>query len=138
MEELKIKIPQGCEGLSVRVEDGKIITEFSPKYEPNYMIDYRNALEKLGREEPSYLNQMPKNERAYHILGTIADSWNKIDGFVPKWSDRNQEKWYPWFKILGGIALGGSYDGLACVGSDIRFLVTAAHIGSRLCFVPSV
>ena len=35
---------------------------------------------------------------ALNRLFTIAEAWNKADGFVPDFSDWNQNKWYPWFK----------------------------------------
>lgn len=31
-------------------------------------------------------------------LFTIAEAWNKEDGFVPDFSDWEQDKWFPWFK----------------------------------------
>ena len=35
---------------------------------------------------------------ALNELFTIAQAWNKEDGFVPDFSDWNQDKWFPWFK----------------------------------------
>ena len=40
----------------------------------------------------------PKNLEALIALNelfTIAEAWNKADGFVPDFSDWNQVKWYP-------------------------------------------
>ena len=34
---------------------------------------------------------------ALNQLFTIAEAWNKEDGFTPDFSDRNQTKWFPWF-----------------------------------------
>ena len=31
MKNLNVKIPDGCKSVSIRVEEGKIITEFIPK-----------------------------------------------------------------------------------------------------------
>ena len=31
MKDLNVKIPEGCKSVSIKVEDGKIITEFVPK-----------------------------------------------------------------------------------------------------------
>ena len=51
-----------------------------------------------------YLNLKGPNEKniapliALDQLFTIAEAWNKADGFVPDFSDWNQNKWYPWFK----------------------------------------
>lgn len=35
---------------------------------------------------------------ALNKLFTLAEAWNKEDGFVPDYSDWNQGKWFPWFK----------------------------------------
>ena len=34
---------------------------------------------------------------ALNKLFTIAQAWNKEDGFVPDFSDWEQDKWFPWF-----------------------------------------
>lgn len=66
---------------------------------------------------------------ALNKLFTIAEAWNKEDGFVPDFSDWNQDKWVPWFK----------YD-----KDTARFVYaytysTAAYsdVGSLLCFKTS-
>lgn len=35
---------------------------------------------------------------ALNKLFTIAEAWNKEDEFVPNFSDKEQDKWFPWFK----------------------------------------
>ena len=35
---------------------------------------------------------------ALNKLFTIAEAWNKADGFVPDFADRGQWKYFPWFK----------------------------------------
>lgn len=68
---------------------------------------------------------------ALNELFTIAEAWNKADGFVPDFSDWQQDKWFPWF----------SYDEDAAVfvyGNTLNAPATAyAVIGSRLCFMTS-
>ena len=65
---------------------------------------------------------------ALNKLFTIAEAWNKEDGFVPDFSDWNQDKWFPWFKYYKKTA---------------RFVYSYANyapayapegIGARLCF----
>lgn len=65
---------------------------------------------------------------ALNKLFTIAQVWNKKDGFVPDFSDWEQDKWFPWIK----------YDKDAA-----RFVYATttnspthgdASFGSRLCF----
>lgn len=67
---------------------------------------------------------------ALNQLFTIAQAWNKVDGFVPDFSNYNQEKWFPWFR----------YD-----TDDEKFVPLCTHhtsttsvsIDSRLCFKTS-
>lgn len=65
---------------------------------------------------------------ALNKLFTIAHAWNKEDGFVPDFSDCNQDKWFPWFK----------YDNYAArfLYANASYTPTNAHanFGSRLCF----
>ena len=65
---------------------------------------------------------------ALNELFTIAEAWNKADGFVPNFNDCAQEKWFPWFDYTKHAA--------RFVYTDASFTVTFAHetIGSRLCF----
>lgn len=68
---------------------------------------------------------------ALNRLFTIAEAWNKADGFAPDFSDWQQDKWFPWF----------SYDEDAAVfvyGNTLNAPATAyAVIGSRICFKTS-
>lgn len=34
---------------------------------------------------------------ALNKLVSMAEAWNKLDGFVPDFSNRRQKKWFPWF-----------------------------------------
>ena len=65
---------------------------------------------------------------ALNELFTIAEAWNKADGFVPDFSDWHQEKWFPWF----------SYDRKAevfvCANTGSTPANAYASVGSRLCF----
>ena len=61
---------------------------------------------------------------ALNKLFTIAEAWNKSDGFVPDFSDCNQAKYYPWFKY--------EYDKDAA-----GFVIAATNFGSRFCFKSS-
>ena len=65
---------------------------------------------------------------ALNRLFTIAEAWNKADGFVQDFSDFEQKKWYPWFKYDKDAAL--------FVYAGVLNAPTAAGLGvySRLCF----
>lgn len=68
---------------------------------------------------------------AFNRLCTIAQAWNKEDDFTPDFSNRNQEKWFPWFVYsddAAGFVYAATYNAAA---------YAAATIGSRLCFKTS-
>ena len=68
---------------------------------------------------------------ALNELFTIAQAWNKEDGFVPDFSDWNQAKWYPWFKY--------NKDAAGFVYAYTPYTPPSAHafFGSRLSFKTS-
>ena len=68
---------------------------------------------------------------ALNELFTIAQAWNKEDGFVPDFSDWNQDKWFPWFKYDKDAA------GFVCANTTYAPASAFANFGSRLCFKSS-
>lgn len=66
---------------------------------------------------------------ALNELFTIAEAWNKEDGFVPDFSNRNQWKYFIWFKY--------DEDTAKFVCAATNGTPTSAYIGSRLCFKTS-
>lgn len=65
---------------------------------------------------------------ALNKLFTIAQAWNKEDGFVPDFSDWNQDKWFPWFEYHENVAE------FVCIRAGNAPTFAYASIGSRLCF----
>ena len=65
---------------------------------------------------------------ALNELFTIAQAWNKEDGFVPDFSDWNQDKWFPWFVYDKDTA------GFVCSSTYSTPTTEKAAFGSRLCF----
>lgn len=65
---------------------------------------------------------------ALNKLFTIAQAWNKEDGFVPDFSDENQEKWFPWFKYDKDVAR------FVYAYMNNSPTTARATFGSRLCF----
>lgn len=75
------------------------------------ITDFESAREMLGLKALGFLNKFddvtklisdinPKHIEALIALNklfTLAEAWNKEDGFVPDFSDRCQNKWIPWF-----------------------------------------
>lgn len=93
-------------GNVVQLEDvARIVTDINPKH-----IEALIALNKLL---------------------TIAQAWNKEDGFVPDFSDWEQDKWFPWFVYDKDAA------GFVCANADYAPTAADAIIGSRLCFKSS-
>lgn len=68
---------------------------------------------------------------ALNELFTIAQAWNKEDGFVPDFSDWHQDKWFPWFKYDMDAA------GFVFAHSSYTATNAPAYFGSRLCFKSS-
>lgn len=66
---------------------------------------------------------------ALNRLFTIAEAWNKEDGFIPDFNDANQCKYFPWFVY--------NKDAAGFVFERTNYLPTYATIGSRLCFKTS-
>ena len=63
---------------------------------------------------------------ALNRLFTIAEAWNKEDGFVPNFSDGTQYKYFPWFP----------YDEWTkrFVYASTNYTFRFAYLGSLLCF----
>lgn len=69
------------------------------------------------------------HEKAFLALSklfTIAEAWNKEDGFVPDFSNENQHKYFPWFEYNKGAA--------GFVFASTAWTATSATVGTRLCF----
>lgn len=66
---------------------------------------------------------------AYNRLCTIAQAWNKADGFEPDFSNTSQYKYFPWFEY--------SRDAAGFVFASTTNAATSAYanFGSRLCFM---
>lgn len=107
--------------------------------------DFESARETLGLKALGFLNKFddvtklisdinPKHIEALIALNelfTIAEAWNKEDGFVPDFSDCNQDKWFPWF-MYDEDAAGFVYALTHSTSSSAY-----ASLGSRLCFKSS-
>ena len=68
---------------------------------------------------------------ALNKLFTIAQAWNKEDGFEPDFSNRSQTKWFPWFMYSDDAA------GFVFAYTNYTASCTYANVGSRLCFKTS-
>lgn len=68
---------------------------------------------------------------AMNRLFTIAEAWNKADGFVPDFLDIKQKKWFPKFKYDKDAA------GFAYFHTEFLYSVASATFGQRICFKTS-
>ena len=93
---------------------------------------YESAKDKLEsvavKVIPEVREHHAKALDALNKLFTIAEAWNKVDNFVPDFSNRNQYKYYPWFKYNDKAA------GFVCAAASCTAATTSASFGSRLCF----
>ena len=124
-------------------EVNEVITDYesAKKYLVGKTNDVFGVAKKLSKstDPPKDAEILIKELNPKHIealvslnrLFTIAEAWNKAEGFVPDFSDFDQEKWFPWF----------NYDNDAS-----RFVYTAtnfapanvgAPFGNLLCFKTS-
>lgn len=115
-----------------REEVNEVITDFESAKKA-LRADYFLSTNE-GKLAASLMNDInPKHVKALDALNklfTIAQAWNKEDGFVPDFSDKEQDKWVPWF----------DYD-----KNTARFMFintfnappNAYNFGSRLCFKSS-
>ena len=84
----------------------------------------KRDVEKLVRElNPRHVDALI----ALNELFTIAEAWNKADGFVPDFSDKEQRKYFPWFVYDKDVAQ------FSADGSE-WFAYASTLLGARLCF----
>lgn len=84
----------------------------------------KRDVEKLVRElNPRHVDALI----ALNELFTIAEAWNKADGFVPDFSDKEQQKYFPWFVYDKDVARFSPNGGMSSA-------YASAFLGARLCF----
>ena len=130
-------------------EVNEVITDFDSarkalgiKPNADFFVVKRKHYEKVAHLEDTarlVTDINPKHIEALIALNklfTIAEAWNKEDGFVSDFSDWEQDKWFPRFKYDEDAA------GFVC--ADVQYMSThytrtnvAAYINSRLCFKSS-
>ena len=116
---------------------GEGITEliFDVKDIEDYPLSFEDACESLGIPKDAIFlegdNEIAKSAIAFYKLAIIAKAWNKIDDFVPDFSNLEQYKYSPWFKYNSSRA------GFVCAGTDYSPTYAFAISGSRLCFKSS-
>ena len=98
------------------------------KKRPSKSIDPIKDAEILIKElNPKHIEALITLNRLF----TIAEAWNKEDGFVPDFSDWQQGKWFPWFVYDEDAA------GFVFANTFNTPTYAYASIGSQLCFKSS-
>src|SRR5574344_2284256 len=115
VDEMNNIIKNNNDGIDVDDEDWLTpfdftLNEIEVEEEINVIVDsYESATRYLkyqANENIKLDGINPKHTKALvalNALFTIADAWNKADGFVPDFSNRNQYKWFPWFRYSDDV-----------------------------------
>lgn len=107
----------------------------------NRVKSYADACKVLGIEpmdEDSMKAQgFRPDEIARRQLETITEALN--EGWKPNWADTDEYKFYPWFyievsEVQTEGASNGASAGLSCAATAYAATISAAFVGSRLCF----
>ena len=84
----------------------------------------KRDVEKLVRElNPRHVEALISLNKLF----TIAEAWNKADGFVPDFSNNDQEKYFPWFVYDKDVVRFSPNGGMSSA-------YASAFLGARLCF----
>ena len=126
---------EASEFVTEAIDDNQIDTVFDVVCEEkdidDYPLTFGDACKFLGIPEIAIAlkgdNGIAKSAVAFYELAIIAKAWNKIDGFVPDFSNPEQYKYSPWFKY-------NSRAGFVFANSYYSASNSLASIGSRLCF----
>lgn len=120
-------------GVEDKKEDNDIEKDFEDAREK---LDSFNVTSDEAAKHFDSLAQLIRNANPRHIkalialnkLFTIAEKWNKEDGFVPDFSNKGQWKYFPWFEYSKEAA------GFVYALTHYTASNALANFGSRLCF----
>lgn len=128
MNQLKINIPEGFKIKSFNQSTGEINFEPLPKDIKERIKSFEDVLKEknMTLEDFNELNEdLEPDEVAYRKIKLIAKVLN--EGWTPDWSNSNEYKYYPWFKM-------GSPSGVWFSYFDYDVWSARSTVGSRLCF----
>ena len=109
-----------------QIED-YIVEEVDMKDVNEVIMDYEDALKSIGPTRFCHVRTTEQNAKvliALNKLFTIAAAWNKLDDFVPDFSNEKQIKWIPMF----------SYCSDACTFTTRMPITLNKNVCTRLCF----
>lgn len=130
---------EACEFVMKAVDNKQIDSFFDVVCEEkeidDYPMSFEDACKFLGIPESTIAlkgdNAIAKSAVAFYKLAIIAKAWNKVDGFVPDFSNADQYKYFPWF------VYETMYAGFVSAKANYTPTYAKATIGSRLCFKSS-
>ena len=121
--------------------------------EYEYSASYKASKEILDNDDSETSIKVSKsNVKVFKFLNeltTIAKAWNKLDNFVPDFSDKNQSRYIPRFVLsnnkiayydtvcsygISNFANVGAWAGLGFLYSDLAVGYAPAYIGFRSAF----
>ena len=92
---------------------------------------FDDVLNYFGTSEDDFTEsceELERDEIAYRKVKLIVSALN--EGWTPDWSDSNENKYFPWFKMGSPSGAGFAYD-------DCDYWDSDSIVGSRLCFKSS-
>ncbi|MEF9476737.1 hypothetical protein OWR28_02340 [Chryseobacterium sp. 1B4] len=128
METLKIEIPKGYEIEKFDTATGVVSFKEKPKNIKERVKDFSDVLEVLGIDEGDFedgIECLEEDEIAYRQIKLIVKALN--EDWTPDWSNSNEYKYFPWFKMGSSSGSGFSFD-------DCDYWDAISDVGSRLCF----
>ena len=135
MEDSKRMSPFDFKVEEVDVDDVEgVITSFGLAVEYLGLKD-NSEYEVYGREKKLDVERLVRELNPRHVdalialneLFTIAEAWNKADGFVPDFSDNDQRKFFPWFAYDKDVARFSP-------SGSMSSAYVSALLCARLCF----
>ena len=128
MNTLKINIPEGFKIGSFNESTGEVNFIPLPKSIKQRILTFEDVLKENGIEASNFnkeLEGLPLDEIAYRKVKQIVKAFN--EGWTPDWTNGNEYKYYPWFKM-------GSPSGVGFSFGDCDYWYSYSAAGSRLCF----
>ncbi|MDI5894377.1 hypothetical protein [Flavobacterium algoritolerans] len=125
---MQINPPQGFKFQSVDQSSGAINLVEIPKDIKERITNLNDVIRENGKTEEEFRESckgLEPDEVAYKMIKEIVKAFN--EGWVPDWTNSNEGKYYPWFKM--GSPSGGSVS-----YGDCDRWYTGSCVGSRLCF----
>ncbi len=129
MNTLKINIPEGFKIKAFNDQTGEVSFEPVPKDIKERIKTFDDVLRYFNTTPQDFKDSISiidePDEVACIKLKLIAKALN--EGWKPDWTNSNEYKYYPWFKMGSASGVGFSFDGC-------DYDHSGSALGSRLCY----